>query len=435
MGVLTGSFSLGLLEKGSKGAKLRMRVWTEGDIHLEGKEGEGFYDVVRYENNQLYLCIKTVGTAAKKGVNDPVTSIQKHLGYWTVAQNWEFVATKLLLAEKITADMIDATGLRATQVDISGKITATEGEIYNVTVSSISSVNGAFSIDSYGNASVEGLTSEGGTFNNISATDGTFTRGTFTDITSTNGTFTGMTANGGTFDKITATDGTFTRGTFNGITAEGGTFNNITSDGGTFTNVDVTGKITATSGSIDNVTVSSITSKNGNFSIDANGDAAVTNITATGGTFTQGTFENITLKKSINTVNDNLYIDASGNVSVKDITSTNGTFNNMTASGGTFTNIIATDADISGKITATSGTIGGLTISENTLSNKNIATKPKLILMNNELSFYKIFKVDTDARDTFVTVQAKDTNAVQVTTSAGHLGLYIGSTNGGSLPR
>lgn len=56
--------------------------------------------------------------------------------YWEVAQSWTFIATKLLLTEKIKASMIDADGIMAVNVDISGKITADSGRI------------GPFSIDS-----------------------------------------------------------------------------------------------------------------------------------------------------------------------------------------------------------------------------------------------------------------------------------------------
>lgn len=76
-------------------------------------------------NDKLYLCTKT--HTSESGTNDPVTSINGYLGFWESAQEWTFVATKLLLAEKIKASQIDADGIKAKNVDIEGKITATSG--------------------------------------------------------------------------------------------------------------------------------------------------------------------------------------------------------------------------------------------------------------------------------------------------------------------
>lgn len=109
---------------GKQGAKMRMRTWTADTEYLSGADGEDFYDVVIYLE-KLYLCTKT--HTSKSGTNDPVTSINGYLGFWESAQEWTFVATKLLLAEKIKAEQIDADGIKAQNVDIEGKITATSG--------------------------------------------------------------------------------------------------------------------------------------------------------------------------------------------------------------------------------------------------------------------------------------------------------------------
>lgn len=111
--------------QGGKGAKMRMREWSSGTEYLQGKDGEDFYDIVLY-NSKLYLCLKS-HTASSS--NNPVTSINNYLGYWEIAQEWTFVATKLLLTEKIVASQIDANGIVAENVDLSGKITATSGKI------------------------------------------------------------------------------------------------------------------------------------------------------------------------------------------------------------------------------------------------------------------------------------------------------------------
>lgn len=112
--------------QGNPGAKMRMRTWTSGTYYMRGVGTEEWYDVVEYEG-RLYLC-RVSHTASSS--NSPATDT----GYWEIAQNWTFIATKLLLAgkivsDKITADLIDATNLVATDVDISGKITATSGKI------------------------------------------------------------------------------------------------------------------------------------------------------------------------------------------------------------------------------------------------------------------------------------------------------------------
>ena len=122
---------------GDKGAKMRMRTWASGVRYLQGAEGEEFYDIVVYET-KLYLCTKTHTSSSS---NNPVKSIESYLGYWESAQQWTFIATQLLLAgkivsDKITADLIDATNLVATDVDISGKITATSGKIGGWSISS-----------------------------------------------------------------------------------------------------------------------------------------------------------------------------------------------------------------------------------------------------------------------------------------------------------
>lgn len=106
--------------QGGKGARMRMREWASGTEYLQGKDGEDFYDIVLY-NSKLYLCLKS-HTASSS--TNPVTSINNYLGYWEIAQEWIFVATKLLLSEKIVASQIDADGIVAKNVDVSGSITA-----------------------------------------------------------------------------------------------------------------------------------------------------------------------------------------------------------------------------------------------------------------------------------------------------------------------
>lgn len=127
--------------QGNKGAKLRMRDWKEGEEFLVGAEGEAYYDVVNYLG-KLYLAI--VSHTAKSGVNDPITSVSQQKGFWELAQDWTFIATKLLLAEKISAEEIDADGLVAKNVNITGKIYAEEGELGKMTIKADTADDGLY---------------------------------------------------------------------------------------------------------------------------------------------------------------------------------------------------------------------------------------------------------------------------------------------------
>lgn len=131
---------------GKQGAKLRMRTWAEGVEYLQGADGEEFYDVVVY-NNKLYLCTKTHTSDSN---NNPSSSISGYLGFWESAQEWTFIATKLLLAEKINAEQINADRIKAKNVDIEGKINATSGTFKG----EINVGNGANVILSDGSASL-----------------------------------------------------------------------------------------------------------------------------------------------------------------------------------------------------------------------------------------------------------------------------------------
>ena len=131
---------------GKQGAKLRMRTWAEGVEYLQGADGEEFYDVVVY-NNKLYLCTKTHTSDSN---NNPSSSISGYLGFWESAQEWTFIATKLLLAEKINAEQINADGIKAKNVDIEGNINATSGTFKG----EINVGNGANVILSDGSASL-----------------------------------------------------------------------------------------------------------------------------------------------------------------------------------------------------------------------------------------------------------------------------------------
>ena len=88
-------------DKGDKGARMRMRVWGASVSYLEGKQGQQFYDIVLYDN-LLYLCIRSHTSVSTETPKQNVASGK--IKYWEVAQSWTFIATKLLLTEKIKAN-------------------------------------------------------------------------------------------------------------------------------------------------------------------------------------------------------------------------------------------------------------------------------------------------------------------------------------------
>lgn len=141
--------------QGSKGAKMRIRTWEIGQKYLQGAEGEEFYDIVVY-GTQLSLCIKSHTATASNAPNVSTTN-------WESAQQWAIIATQLfiggkIVSDKITADLIDADGITATNVDISGKITATSGAVggFRIDRSSIKSENGNIQLYSDGSVILNG---------------------------------------------------------------------------------------------------------------------------------------------------------------------------------------------------------------------------------------------------------------------------------------
>lgn len=103
--------------KGYTGARMRMRTWSKDDDYLQGKDDEEWYDVVEYEYPEtgetlLYLCVRSHGATEIT----PQEDVANNLGNWEVAQEWAFVATKLLLAERIKSDMIDTDDLVAKRI-------------------------------------------------------------------------------------------------------------------------------------------------------------------------------------------------------------------------------------------------------------------------------------------------------------------------------
>lgn len=91
--------------RGYAGAKYRQSVWKPGTQYYQGAEGETYYDVVIYEpNGKLYLCVLTHNNSIVPGTNTD---------YWVEATHFDFVATKLLLSERIKANLIETDNIVA----------------------------------------------------------------------------------------------------------------------------------------------------------------------------------------------------------------------------------------------------------------------------------------------------------------------------------
>ena len=85
--------------KGERGAVMRgPQAWSDcavGYNFQSGADGEEFKDVVMYGNN-YYSCIKS---HTKTASNNPTSTIDTNNGYWKLADKFEIVATKILLAQ------------------------------------------------------------------------------------------------------------------------------------------------------------------------------------------------------------------------------------------------------------------------------------------------------------------------------------------------
>lgn len=105
--------------KPEKGARLRMRDWKVGLECMAGDLGEPFYDIVIYKTLR-YLCL--ISHTATEALNPQTNVASSPKKYWASAVEWEFIASKLALVERIKAEDIDTNTLVAKNV-----MTADEG--------------------------------------------------------------------------------------------------------------------------------------------------------------------------------------------------------------------------------------------------------------------------------------------------------------------
>lgn len=85
--------------KGERGAVMRgPQAWSDcavGYVFQSGADGEEFKDVVMYGNN-YYSCVKS---HTKTAANYPTSTTDTNNGYWKLADKFEMIATKILLAQ------------------------------------------------------------------------------------------------------------------------------------------------------------------------------------------------------------------------------------------------------------------------------------------------------------------------------------------------
>ena len=130
-------------EKGDRGPALRgPQAWSDctvGYVFQSGANGEEFKDVVMYGNN-YYSCVKS---HTKTADNYPTSTTDTNNGYWKLADKFEIVATKILLAQYAlvknlgveTIDMKDDAGNIIFQAK-DGVVTCKTGNFTNVTIES-----------------------------------------------------------------------------------------------------------------------------------------------------------------------------------------------------------------------------------------------------------------------------------------------------------
>ena len=106
-------------DKGEKGAKIDMCKWESVPSTYRfyaGSDGEALHSVAYY--NGLWYSCKI--THIKGAHTNPQDDVAYNMGYWTVSEYTEFIATDLILARKIKAHEIEVDELTVKTLDTSG---------------------------------------------------------------------------------------------------------------------------------------------------------------------------------------------------------------------------------------------------------------------------------------------------------------------------
>lgn len=136
--------------KGDRGPALRgPQAWSDcavGYMFQSGASGEEYKDVVLYDNN-YYSCIKS---HTKTASNNPGSATDTNSGLWKLADKFEMVATKILLAQYALVKNLGVEAIEMKDADDNiiflakgGDVTCNSGTFKNITVKGNSSFEGS----------------------------------------------------------------------------------------------------------------------------------------------------------------------------------------------------------------------------------------------------------------------------------------------------
>lgn len=98
-------------DKGYTGARVRTVDWVPNEEYLSGTDGEEWLDIARYES-VLYRCMITHSGRT----STPREDVANKTGHWAATQKEKFIATELMLSERIKSEMIDTDDLVAKRI-------------------------------------------------------------------------------------------------------------------------------------------------------------------------------------------------------------------------------------------------------------------------------------------------------------------------------
>lgn len=136
--------------KGDRGPALRgPQAWSDcavGYMFQSGASGEEYKDVVLYGNN-YYSCIKS---HTKTASNNPGSATDTNSGLWKLADKFEMVATKILLAQYALVKNLGVEAIEMKDADNNiiflakgGDVTCNRGTFKSITVKGNSSFEGS----------------------------------------------------------------------------------------------------------------------------------------------------------------------------------------------------------------------------------------------------------------------------------------------------
>lgn len=135
--------------KGDRGPALRPQAWNDcavGYVFQSGASGEEYKDVVLYGGN-YYSCIKS---HTKTESNNPGSATDTNSGLWKLADNFEMVATKILLAQYALVKNLGVEAIEMKDANNNtvfwakgGKVICNSGTFKDITVKGNSSFEGS----------------------------------------------------------------------------------------------------------------------------------------------------------------------------------------------------------------------------------------------------------------------------------------------------